>query len=1183
MRRLFVVYLSTLIFSIMAVGQAGTGSVAGTLRDQTGAVVPNATVTLTNVNTQAVRTLTSSGTGAYNFQALPPGTYEIAAQAQGFTPAKQRIEVTVGSSNSIDLTMGITTTGTTVEVYGAGGAAVNTENQQESSIVSSSEIAQLPTLTRNPYDLVALSGNVQQDSQAGMGDARGAGYNINGQRSASTDILLDGGENVNLFTAAVGQTVPQDSVQEYRVVTNGMTAQYGRASGGVVDLTTKSGTNDFHGSAYEYNRISALASNTYFNEAQTPRVDKPVFTRNQFGFSVGGPVIHNKLFFFNNTEWLRVRSPAPQIDLVPDPSTLAASAPNVQSFFSQFGKLRPDVRMLGTVSVPLNTTPASSLLFDKVVYNAPSDAGAGLPQNTVRTVGRVDFNLSNSTTLFGRYSLNKETDQPGTINTSPFVGFETGQTFFDQNFELSGTHTFGPTLVSTTRGVYNRLNDVQPLGAAPVGPTLYLSGVSSVRVADDGSIGNGTKIALPGYSEFTPGNAIPFGGPQNVAQLLEDVSWTHGNHTFRLGGQYIYIQDNRAFGAFENAVEAFASSSASFGLSQFTSGNLQSFQAAVNPQGNFPCLYNAAGIPQQNSSCAVGLPVSSPNFSRSNRYHDGAAYVQDTWKVRPRLTLDLGLRWEYYGVQHNVNPALDSNFYLGSGTDLFSQIRNGSVQLAQNSPVGGLWESHPHNFGPRVGFALDVFGDGKTALRGGYGIAYERNFGNVTFNVIQNPPNYGVLTLQGSIPVTNSNFGPLGGSGGTAFIPSTSLRAVDQHLPIAYVHQWNFSVEHQLGAANTFSVTYNGARGVHQYGISDINTPGFGPLYLGTPGTTAPFDACRATPDLNSTTGATFSSGVCNNNFRLDPQYSSINFRSANGDSWYNGLTSQLRGRLFGQQYTISYTWSHAIDTLSSTFSDEVVNNGLGYLDPFDPKLDKGSADYDARHRISASLLIDEPWFKNSGNWLVRNLLGGYQFSPIYTFHTGYPFSIFDCTNVIAGDNNCPRVDVAGAVPTSGALGPDQGGDAFNYVTFPALVGQYLGPTNIPGTATPLPLSSSALPTCTGLLHQGCSFPSNMVGRNLFRAPSVWNLDLGAYKNFKIGERVTIQARAEFFDLLNHKNFYVLGFPLGGADVSSLVGPGTGCAGDGTPCSFSAQAMKGGYGNPFDEHRNTQLAIRVMF
>ncbi|MBV8207758.1 MAG: carboxypeptidase regulatory-like domain-containing protein [Acidobacteria bacterium] len=1136
MKLLFARCTAILFLTLMAAGQAGTGSVNGTLKDPSGAVVPNATVKVTNINTEATRTVTSSGSGAYNVTGLLPGTYEVSATAQGFTPAKQRVEVTVGSSNALDLTMGMQASGTTVEVYGEVGAAVNTENQQQGTMVSSTEIATLPTVTRNPYDLARISGDVQQDP-----DGRGVGFDINGQRSASTDIMLDGGENVNLFTAMVGQTVPQDSVQEYRVITNGMTAQYGRAGGGVVDLTTKSGTNNFHGSAYEFNRISALSSNTYYNVANG--VSKPVFTRNQFGFSIGGPIIHNKLYFFNNTEWLRVRSPAPQIELVPDPAEIAAASPATQAFFATYGKLRPDVRVLGTVTSP------SGFLLDRVVYNAPSDAGGGSPQNSVNTVGRVDFNLSSNTTLFGRYSLFDSTFQPGTINTSPYIGFETGQTFFDQNGELSVTHTFGPTLVSTSRAIYNRLNDVQPLGAAPVGPTLYVTNASAARVG-------GTIVAMPGYNEFTPGNAIPFGGPQNVGQLLEDLSWTRGNHTWRLGGAFIYVQDNRAFGAYEEAVEALATSSPTAGFANFTAGQLQLFQAAVNPQGKYPCPVDlATGMPIHSSSCAVTLPVGAPNFSRSNRFRDGNAYAQDTWKVFPRLTLDLGLRWEYYGVQHNVDPALDSNFYLGAGPSYFDQIRSGSVQLASNSIVGGLWQSHPHNFGPRVGFALDVFGDGKTALRGGYGISYERNFGNVTFNTIQNPPNYAVLSLQsasfGPIPVTTNNAGPLAGSSGSTFLPATSLRAVDQNLPIAYTEQWNFGFEHQLSTATMFNVFYNGARGIHQYGISNINDLGFGPLYLGD-----------------------------TKNARLDPQYSNINFRSSNADNWYNGLTAQTRGRVFGQTYNVSYTWSHTIDTLSSTFSDEPVNNGLGFLDPFNPFLDRASADYDARHRVTASMLLDEPWFRNSGRF-VRNVLGGFQFSPIYTFHTGYPFSIFDCTNSIAA-YNCPRVQTAGAVPATGTPGIDQGHDLFNYITFPALVGQYTGPTTIPGTATPMPITGSNLPTCTGLLHTGCSFPSNMLGRNVFRGPSVWDWTLGAYKNFKITERVTVQARAEFFDLLNHKNFYVVGFPEGGADVSALAGT-PGCPGTGVACAFSAQVMKGGYGTPNDDHRNTQLALRITF
>jgi hypothetical protein len=1165
--RFSVLALLLCVASSLLFAQAGTGTIQGTVKDPSGAVVSSAAITATNTATGLKRTATSNASGGYTITSLPPGSYTIDVTASGFAPTKQTTVLTVGANNTVDVTMGVAAASTTVEVVGEGAAEVNTINQQVSSVVTSQQIANLPTLTRNPYDLVATAGNVSQDTQAGMGDARGAGFAINGQRSASTDILLDGAENVDEFTAQVGQTVPLDSVREFRVITNGMSAEYGRASGGVINVATKSGTNSFHGSAYEYNRISALAANTYDNAANG--VPKPHFTRNQFGFSLGGPIIKNKLFFFDNAEWIRVRSNAAQITQVPDAAFIATASPATQAFFAAYGKLRSDLVPIGTVTAgditnpgsssfvsgtgPLfNALPAATPVLDLVRYNAPSDAGAGLPENTVMNVGRIDFNLSSKTQLFGRYSVYKENDFAGVINTSPYAGFETPQNVLDQNFMLSVTHTFTTNLLSNTRLVYSRLNLLQPLGTAPVGPTLYLSNSRTGRIG-------GHLVAFPGYNEYTPGNAIPFGGPQNLGQIFEDMSWVHGNHTFRFGGQFIHTQDNRAFGAYEEAVQALATGgNTGTALDNFLSGNLATFQAAVNPQGKFPCN-TSAGVPIVTPGCTVTLPVGAPSFSRSNLYNDSALYAQDTWKVLPRLTLDLGLRWEYYGVQHNRNQALDSNFYFGpgmsTGNTIFDQIRSGFVSLSQSSPVGGLWKPSSHNFGPRIGFAYDVFGNGKTALRGGYGISYERDFGNVTYNVIQNPPNYAVIAITpavvgGPIPVSVSNAGPLAGNVGSVPLPRSSLRAVDPNIKTAYAEQWNLNVEQQLNNNLVVSLGYNGSRGIHQYAISNINDPGYGAIYLGD-------------------TSNTF----------LNTQYSAINLRSSLGDSWYNGLTAALRGRVTSfATVTANYTWSHSIDTLSSAFSDEVQNNGLGYLDPFNAALDKGSSDYDARHRVSISMILDSPWFKNSSSTWKREALGGFQMIPLFTFHSGYPYTVFDCTNSGAF-YNCPRADVTGAYSTTGnTSGGDIGGNIFNYLAVPAAVGQYTGPTVIPGTSTPLPdsiLGFSNLPTCTGLDGVGCTFPSNMLRRNAFRGPSVWNWDLGVYKNFKITERVNLQLRGEFYDLLNHKNFYVLGFGVGGADVSSLPTNSAGLP--------IIQAKKGGFGNPFDEHRNTQLAIRVTF
>lgn len=1112
--------------------QTNTGEIAGVVRDPSGAVVPNATVTATNLGTGLKRSVTSSSGGQYLLSSLPIGQYQVAVTQSGFQPFKQNMEVTVGSHNALDIPLQVSGASTVVEVIGEGGATVNTIDQQQSDVVNSTQIVGLPTLNRSPYALVGLAANVQQDSQAGMGDARGAGFSINGQRSASTDLLLDGAENVDQFNAGVAQIVPLDSVQEFRVITNGMTSEYGRASGGVVNVATRSGTNNLHGSAYEYGRYSALSANTYFNASNG--VEKPKFTRNQFGFSLGGPIIKDKLFFFDNAEWNRIRSSAPQISYVPAPAFIASAAPATQAFFSSFGKLRPDAKVIGSASFANQGD-----LFNKVTYNAPSDAGAGNPTNTLLNAGRVDFNLTSATQLFFRYAFQDRTDFPGTINTSPYAGFETGQTFYDNNGLLSITHTFSPSLVNATRLVFERLNDVQPLGAAPVGPTLYMNNARALRIG-------GIPIAFPGYNEFTPGSAIPFGGPQNLGQIFDDMTWVHGNHTWKFGGQFIKTQDNRTFGAYEEAVEALSASDTTTAIPNFKSGQLAVFQAAINPQGKFPCPV-VNGVAQVSAGCTVTLPVGPPSFARSNLYNDGAAYAQDTWKATSRLTLDLGIRWEYYGVQHNRNPNLDSNFYYGdNGVQGFQSIRDGLVQIAPQSSVGGLWKPRYNNWGPRVGFAYDVAGDGKMAIRGGYGIGYERNFNNVTFNVIQNPPAYTVISITpadvgGTIPVSQSNAGPLAGNVGSKSLPRASLRNVDENIRTAYVEQWNLGVERQLSPSLTGSLTYNGARGIHQYSIQNINEPGFGTVYLGDP--------------LNS---------------RLNNQFTNINNRGSIGDSYYQAMVASLRGTWRRITTTANYTYSHSIDTLSSTFSDEVQNNSLGFLDPFNPGLDRGSSDYDARHRLSVSLLLPSPTFKDKG-WLMREVLGGYSLAPIFTYHTGYPFTIFDCSGSHSQVGNCKRADVTGGVPKgSSDLGPDQGGDLYNYITVPAAVGDYAGPTVIPGTSTPVPASlrSSTLPICTGLFHQGCRFPNNMLGRNSSLGPNVWSWDLGVYKDIPITERVSVQLRGEFYNVLNHKNFYVLGYALGGADVSS---------------SPTIQAQKGGYGNPFDERRVTQLALRITF
>ena len=509
--------------SLQAFAQTDTGTILGTVTDPTGAVVTGAAITVTHVATGAKRTTTSSATGTYTVTGLPPGSYEVLISASGFAEQKQTVVVTIASQTALASKLTLAAAGVTVEVSGGAGAVqVETQSSELSTVVTSQQVSQLPSLTRNPYDFVALSGNAQPDGGA---VARGAmNMTLNGQRAASTGILLDGAENVDTFTATVGQQVPLDSVQEFRVSTNNFGAEYGRASGGIVNVASKSGTNQFHGSAYEFNRLSGLATNTFDNNANG--IPRSPFTRNQFGYSIGGPILKDKLFFYNTTEWIRVRSGAFNLAYVPDPAFIALSAPNTQSYFQTFGTLKPGTQTQSILTandlVNLNVAAPGSLVsqlppntpaLDLIKYRFNGDVGGGPPQNNIDSLTRIDYNWNNKTQLFGRYAILSADLFPGFISFSAYQGFDTGETDLNQNLLLSLTHTISNNLLSTTKVSYNRLTQEQPEGPVGTAPGLLIGlGGNGITVNDQVNM-------LPAYLPFAPGAALPFGGPQNVTEI----------------------------------------------------------------------------------------------------------------------------------------------------------------------------------------------------------------------------------------------------------------------------------------------------------------------------------------------------------------------------------------------------------------------------------------------------------------------------------------------------------------------------------------------------------------------------------------------------------------------------------------------------------------------------------------
>ncbi|MCU1242479.1 MAG: Oar protein [Candidatus Acidoferrum typicum] len=1165
MKLLFKTVLLLLTFALVIApvrGQVETGTITGTVRDASGAAVAGATVTARNTATSVERSATTGNSGQYTIPALTPGIYELTVTSAGFAKFTAQVEVTVGAVVTVEPQLSVSNQTTTIEVVAAGGVEVNTQTQELSQIVNTQQMAELPSLTRNPYDFVQIAGNVSGGDRTASGadqnnTGRGVGFSINGQRSSGTEVLLDGVENLDLFTASLGEQIPLDSVQEFRVITNDFDSQYGRASGGVVNVSTKSGTNSLHGGVWEFNRLSAYTANTFQNAVTGAR--KGTYTRNQFGYDVGGPILKDKLFFFQSTEWLRVRSSAVLQAWTPTPQFLALTAPNVQSYFAAFGNTPfnfastiTQAQIIGLVgSVPGGTfskIPAGTPVLGQVNFTAPSDAGGGFPQNTHRIMGRADFNLNNSTQMFFRYALENLVDFNGSIFASPYSQYNVGDSQYNNSGLFGLNHSFTPALYSSSKISFSRLNINQTFTPSSLNVPELLMTAAPTTIRS-------FPIQLPGlFAQFAGSGGLPFGGPQNVLQLLQDFSWTKNKHTVRFGGLYDYQQINTAFGAFAQALQQLGAD-APHAFDNLVSGNLTLFQAAVNPQGKFPCRRGVTGqlITNVVPSCTLTLPATQPSFARSYRYHDWAAYLQDSWRVTPRFTFNYGFRYEYFGVQHNNNQNLDSNFYFGPGSTFFQQIRNGSVQIAPQSPVGGLWNPNYGTIGPRIGFAYDIFGDGKTSIRGGYGISYERNFGNVTFNVIQNPPAYASVQITAATPgvpppvVTNNNLGPFAGANGTVPLSPSSLRHVNQNIGTASTQFVSLALERQVARNTVVALEYSGAHGIHLYDIAASNPLGGGQIYLGDG-----FDGVDYT--------------------RVDNQFTGINTRGSNGSSHYSALNIRFQTQNLhnsGLSVTANYTWAHSTDDLSSTFSESTQGasvgiGNLGYLDPRNPRLDWGSSDFDVRHRVVVAPIYELPLFKSGRGW-KRQALGGWTLVGIFIARTGTPFSVFDTTSSLnaGAGNGIPRLVPSTPITSLNAHTPQNvGPNQFTILTLPTANSAGFDPF----------LKSPNFPT--GISDFG-PFPGNMTGRNMFRGLGAWNLDAAITKSFQLTERFKLEFRAEGFDIFNHHNFYTLETNLDAANFTGVP--------------ITVTAFKGGLGTNnvsgvnHDERRFGQFALRLLF
>jgi outer membrane receptor protein involved in Fe transport len=1034
-----------------AAAQTFTGQLSGRVLDPAKAGVRDATITLTHLASGATRELKSDELGEFVFTSVTPGRYTVRAEAQGFAAAVGAAEVTVAAPVRIDIAVSVAAVAESVTVAGEGGIAVNRDSAELGTTVDRQRIITLPSASRNAYDFAAIAAGASQTYGPPAFFQRGIGIAVNGQRVVSGNYLLDGGQNMNTFLNSPGQQVPLDSVQEYRLQTNNFSAEFGRASGFIANVVTRSGSNEFHGSLYEYLRNSALAANTPDNNARGQ--DKPVFTRNQFGFAVGGPVAKNRAFFFTGLEAIRVRSTAPSTFYVPTPQFVAISSPATKEMFRRFpipaSLSSTDVLTRTLCPHGANCSAGGSVTipaFAATARTGPIDAGAGPPQNRHLGVARFDYRLNDRMQFFARYAADR-LDQFGTVTQAYSATLDQPREANSHNVLGNLITTVSPSLVLESRFMFGHVRGPNYPEVPPEGfPGMFM-------ILEDVSLPTSIEALIH---------------PQRYYQFFQSATWNRGRHTLSFGGQYVHVDENSTdtflrpgFGSFRSA-------------QNLLDGVMATLRIGIDPKG------------ESRPNAQVNPPFAFPKATRNYRTNQYALFVNDSWRVKPRLTLGLGLRYESFGVISTNDD--ESNFSWGSGNSIYERISSGRfVRTAdlEGSLKGRLYKPDRNNFAPRASLAWDLFGDGRTVFRGGAGIFYDLINSQPNIYAYLNPPGFATITLRNvAIPPEFFSNPYAALPPGPVSINSTSARFVDPDLKTAYIASWNASLERQAATGIVAALSYVGSSGNKLYSNDNINRLGSG-RFLGRP------------------------------TQRLNPNVDAVQLRSNRGHSSYHALQVRADSRSLarsGLQFGINYTWSHSIDNVSNVagFTEDILENGgaLSFIDAFNPRLDRGSAGFDIRHRLVTSFVWQVPAGR-TGPTAWRYLAGGWGVSGILEYQTGQPFNLTDSSAPNFTTEHARPTYRGGPAPST-TLAPDASRpNTFLYLP----INQVYANGQCIVTAAPF----GCAPDVNGPF-------ANVLGRNTFRRPGTRNENISFLKSMPIGEGRRLELRAEFYNLFNHPN-----------------------------------------------------------
>ena len=1168
----------SIVFASQVRAQVAGATLSGTINDPSGAVVPKAQVSARNTATGVTRAATTDSAGFYSIPNLLPGNYEVSVTAPGFSTAVQsNVELAVGAQQQLNIAMKIGETTQKVQVTEAA-PAIQLTSSTLSGEVQAQTVRELPLNGRDWTQLATLQPGVDKietqmsyDTSARGNRGFGSEYTISGGRTTYNNYRIDGISVVDYANAApgdvIGVVLGVDAIQEFSVLTGGFSAEYGRAAGGVVNAISKSGTNTFHGDAYEFLRNSALDSNDFFSVgAGNP---KPPFRRNQFGGSAGGPIIKDKTFIFGDYEGLRQTKGIPTSITVPSDAArtgLLTFQPDPKTGIVTFPG--------GCVTVSATTCQVTVAPYPKALLALYPHANSGVSGSTGKFIFagvqavpedfgtiRLDHRISDKDSLFGTYLVDDaDYTQPDKMDLILSNSHTRRQTV-----AIEETHTFGTSFVNAARIGYNRdkvINQFTPSAINPAGADLAL--------------GSTLNQTAPRLTISSNGLADEFGGVNsgshylhawNSYQFYDDANWIHGAHSIKIGASVEREQYNPT--AYQNPG----------GRWKFS--NLANFLTAVP------------------KSFEAGLPNTvSPREMRQTIF---GAYVQDDWRFRPNLTLNLGLRYEMATVLHDAQGKFGSLVSIfdpnpplpAAGASAPSNMRcgtqfNASTAFGVTPQAGtgcdsvGPYYSNPtlRDFEPRLGFAWDPLSNGKNSVRGGFGV----------YDVLPLP---GYFLLQQNQAAPNMIFksinkpGPLAGgfiagNGQTLLANSTlsrlSASTIEPNPKRSYVMQWDLNIQRQIAPSLTLTLGYVGSHGVHLLMRGDDGNMTIPTLtsagYLFPCGFAAGGDAfCTA-----GLTGGTPAAGN-GVSAQINQALGIIRYIYWNTSSNYNGFHVNLEKRFSrGFQAQFAYTFGKSLDDDSQTIAGDTFGNGLNSPMWFLPKTFYGPSDYDTRHAISINGLWDIPAPKSLGP-IANTALGGWELGGIFTINSGVPTTPiiaddplglgnsgadqFGLPNIVAGCNpvnskwkadnlqfiNTSCFTLPTATPAIAAQC-----EPFGYAGGPAVVAG--APNGVPGT-------------CANLLGN--------VSRNSIYGPRLVNLDFSILKNFpvkRISEVFNIQFRAEMFNVLNRVSF-VPPQPGSGDGNSAIFGQ------DGSPSGGSVgQLQEYATGTP---SREIQFALKFVW